>query len=136
MSSNPYPWTTREQNNIPLAQSSVSLHEQFHLPSTSGTKHDEYSRQLNRTPSPTPSELRELGTGAIEWKRVMSWRFWFRKEWACSSLTLFLRIATDEEHIVYYVISVVLIVLVALMTVYHVQIVHWLTPVATWLRDK
>jgi len=36
----------------------------------------------------------------------------------------------------YYLILVVIIVLVALMTVYHVQIVHWLTPVATWLRDK
>lgn len=33
-------------------------------------------------------------------------------------------------------ILVVAVVLVALMTVYHVQIVHWLTPVATWLRDQ
>lgn len=44
--------------------------------------------------------------------------------------------STDEESVGYYVIAVVIIVIVALMTVYHVQIVHWLTPVATWLRDK
>jgi hypothetical protein len=47
-----------------------------------------------------------------------------------------LKISADEENIGYYVIAVVIIVVVALMTVYHVQIVHWLTPVATWLRDK
>jgi hypothetical protein len=94
MSSDPYPWTRRELNqgnNIPLAQSSVSLHEELPSPSTLETKHDEYSRQLNRTPSPTPSELRELGSGAIDWKRVTSWRFWIRKEWACSSLSLRLK---------------------------------------------
>jgi len=40
------------------------------------------------------------------------------------------------DYIGYYLILVVIIVVVALMTVYHIQIVHWLTPVATWLRDK
>jgi hypothetical protein len=36
-----------------------------------------------RTPSPTPSELKELRTGAIDWAGLRSWRFWFRREWLC-----------------------------------------------------
>ena len=35
----------------------------------------------NRTPSPTPSEARELETGAVNWKRLATGKFWFRKEW-------------------------------------------------------
>ena len=34
-----------------------------------------------RTPSPTPSETRELETGAVNWKRLSTRKFWFRKEW-------------------------------------------------------
>jgi len=118
MSSHPYNWT-REQNKSNLAQSTVSLNEESQSASTSETKHDGYLRQLSRTPSPTPSEIQELETGAIDWKTVMSRKFWIRKDWAW-----------------YYVILTMIIVIVVLMTVYHVQIVHWLTPVATWLRDK
>jgi len=115
-SSGPYTWSGDQDNN-PLPQPSITLNEQVHLPPAL-MKHHEYARQSSRTPSPTPSERHELETGSIDWKRVMTWRFWFRKDWAW-----------------YYVILVVIIVLVALMTVYHVQIVNWLTPVATWLRD-
>lgn len=116
MSSNPYTWA-KSQNNTPLPQSSASPHEDSRAPSTSGMKHDEYSRQLSRTPSPTPSELRELETGS--WKRYISPKFWLRKEWAW-----------------YYLIFVVIITLVVLMGVFHIQIVLWLTPAATWLREK
>ncbi|EKM77274.1 hypothetical protein AGABI1DRAFT_130686 [Agaricus bisporus var. burnettii JB137-S8] len=70
------------------------------------------------TPSPTPSEEKEMKTGAIDWKSVTNWRFWIRKEW-----------------IWYYVALVVILVIVALMTIYHKQIVHWLTPVTRWLHD-
>jgi hypothetical protein len=38
-----------------------------------------------RTPSPTPSEKKELGKGAIDWKAMMNWRFWIRREWLCTS---------------------------------------------------
>lgn len=71
-----------------------------------------------RTPSPTPSELKELKSGAIDWKSMLNWRFWFRKEWT-----------------VYYIIVTVIIVLTALMTIYHEQIVHWLEPATRWLHD-
>jgi hypothetical protein len=37
------------------------------------------------TPSPTPSEEREMKTGAIDWKTITNWRFWIRKEWICMS---------------------------------------------------
>lgn len=40
---------------------------------------------LNRTPSPTPSEAKELQTGAIDFKAMMNWRFWIRREWLCAS---------------------------------------------------
>ncbi|KAF9005110.1 hypothetical protein BDQ17DRAFT_1424263 [Cyathus striatus] len=42
----------------------------------------EEARGLGRTPSPTPSEARELSrSGAIDWKSMMNWKFWIRKEW-------------------------------------------------------
>ena len=37
-----------------------------------------------RTPSPTPSENALLSRkGVIDWKKMMSWRFWVRREWLC-----------------------------------------------------
>ncbi|KAG6895245.1 hypothetical protein C0992_002401 [Termitomyces sp. T32_za158] len=76
------------------------------------------ARILARTPSPTPSEARELKTGAFDWKRLSSWRFWVRREWLW-----------------YYVALVVILVLTALITIYHKQIVFWLTPATKWLHD-
>ncbi|KAJ2923115.1 hypothetical protein H1R20_g13977, partial [Candolleomyces eurysporus] len=73
---------------------------------------------MGRTPSPTPSELKELQTGAIDWAGLRSWRFWFRREWLW-----------------YYVALVVIIVLTALVSVYHKQIVRGLEPAARWLHD-
>lgn len=97
MSNNPYNWTGEQnKSNSPLAQSEVSLHEELQSTSTSETKHDGYLRQLSRTPSPTPSELKELETGAIDWKTVKSRKFWIRKDWACSSYTLSPKISTNE----------------------------------------
>ncbi|KAL9709049.1 hypothetical protein Ac2012v2_007863 [Leucoagaricus gongylophorus] len=70
------------------------------------------------TPSPTPSEQKELGKGAIDWAAMINWRFWIRREWLW-----------------YYVALVVILVLTALMTLYHKQIVDWLTPITRWLHD-
>lgn len=39
-----------------------------------------------RTPSPTPSESKALKAGVLDWKSLVNWRFWFRKEWICASL--------------------------------------------------
>ncbi|KAF5378929.1 hypothetical protein D9757_008744 [Collybiopsis confluens] len=67
---------------------------------------------MNRTPSPTPSELRELSTTAIDFKAMMNWRYWFRREW-----------------LVYYIVGTIAATLTILMTVFHDQIVTWLHPV-------
>ncbi len=40
-------------------------------------------RDISRTPSPTPSEAKELKTGAFDWETLGKWRFWIRKEWIC-----------------------------------------------------
>ncbi|EDR03489.1 uncharacterized protein LACBIDRAFT_307235 [Laccaria bicolor S238N-H82] len=76
----------------------------------------EEGRGTGRTPSPTPSEEKELQSGAINWKAMMTWRFWFRRAWLW-----------------YYVIGFILVVITALVTIYHTQIVRWLTPVTQWL---
>ena len=45
---------------------------------------DNHRVGLNRTPSPTPSEAKELSTGAIDFKSLMNWRFWIRRQWLCA----------------------------------------------------
>ena len=46
------------------------------------------ARQLSRTPSPTPSEMRALKfrLSAVDWKAITSRKFWFRREWLCALL--------------------------------------------------
>ncbi|PPR02682.1 hypothetical protein CVT24_002104 [Panaeolus cyanescens] len=73
---------------------------------------------VSRTPSPTPSELKELDSGAIDWKSMRSRKFWFRREWLW-----------------YYLLFVVTVVIVALMYFYHKQIVGWLTPLTTRMHQ-
>lgn len=92
------------------------------------------------TPSPTPSEEKEMKTGAIDWKSVTNWRFWIRKEWICmlgseNRRNILLTMAFCLDCSGYYVALVVILVIVALMTIYHKQIVHWLTPVTRWLHE-
>ncbi|TRM65968.1 hypothetical protein BD626DRAFT_486358 [Schizophyllum amplum] len=73
---------------------------------------------IARTPSPTPSEERELKSGVFDWKTMSKWRFWIRKEWTW-----------------YYVAFVIVMVLFGLITIYHDQIVEWMRPLAEFLRD-
>ncbi|KAL0948375.1 hypothetical protein HGRIS_010957 [Hohenbuehelia grisea] len=87
-------------------------------PAKEDKQNDIIARDLARTPSPTPSEARELKTGAIDWKSITNWRFWIRREWLW-----------------YYVALVLILVITALMTIYHKQIVQWLTPATNWLHD-
>jgi len=46
-----------------------------------------------------------------------------------------LRIIDDSVDTGYYVALVVILVLTALMTLYHKQIVDWLTPITRWLHE-
>ncbi|WVR06637.1 hypothetical protein IAU60_003669 [Kwoniella sp. DSM 27419] len=58
-----------------------------------------------------------LSKGMIEWRDLRSWRFWIRKEWWY-----------------WYIIAVVAAVLVALMTIFHDDIVKWMQPFANWMK--
>ncbi len=46
-------------------------------------------RSVNRTPSPTPEEAKELAkTGVFDWNAMMKWRYWIRREWLCAYLSI------------------------------------------------
>ena len=95
----------------------------------------EEGRGTGRTPSPTPSEEKELQSGAINWKAMMNWRFWFRRAWLCALTALIPPMLGAEGDVGYYVIGIILVVITALVTIYHTQIVKWLTPVTRWLFE-
>ncbi|KAK4684416.1 hypothetical protein P7C73_g5762, partial [Tremellales sp. Uapishka_1] len=59
-----------------------------------------------------------LEKGMFDWKALMSWKYWVRREWVW-----------------YYVALVLISVLVILMSVYHDQIVDWLRGPATWVKE-
>ncbi|RDX39542.1 hypothetical protein OH76DRAFT_1491035 [Lentinus brumalis] len=76
-------------------------------------------RAVNRTPSPTPSEAKELSKNSVfDWDAMLRWTYWIRKDWLW-----------------YYVAFIVCLVGVILFTVYHSQIVNWLKPAATWMHE-
>ncbi|KAJ7641439.1 hypothetical protein FB45DRAFT_900229 [Roridomyces roridus] len=83
-------------------------------PSTASSynKRPDDIRNISRTPSPTPSEFKALNEPMLSWKQLTNWRFWIRREW-----------------LLYYIIGGVILVLTVLISVYHDQIVDWLTPV-------
>ncbi|KAJ7485175.1 hypothetical protein B0H11DRAFT_2018366 [Mycena galericulata] len=74
-------------------------------------------RNISRTPSPTPSEAKALNDGFLSWKQLTNWRFWIRREW-----------------LTYYIVGTLILVLTALISIFHTQIVHWLTPVTQWMH--
>ncbi|KDQ15982.1 hypothetical protein BOTBODRAFT_31431 [Botryobasidium botryosum FD-172 SS1] len=71
-----------------------------------------------RTPSPTPSEQAILKAGVLDLKTVLNWRTWAKR-----------------KYIPYYLALVATLVVVALMTIYHSQIVDWLKPAAHWMKE-
>ncbi|WVF68719.1 hypothetical protein IAT40_003491 [Kwoniella sp. CBS 6097] len=64
------------------------------------------------------AEREFLSKGMVDWNELKSWRFWFRKEWWY-----------------WYIIIIVAAVLVALMTIFHDDIVKWMQPFANWMKD-
>ncbi|WWC71080.1 uncharacterized protein I206_105033 [Kwoniella pini CBS 10737] len=63
------------------------------------------------------AEREFLSKGMIDWKKLSGWRFWIRKEWWY-----------------WYILAIVGVVLVILMSLYHDQIVDWMTPFANWMK--
>ena len=92
--------------------------------------------RLSRTPSPTPSEVKELQSSAVDWKSLATKKFWFRRDWLCtlSLLTSFQVMIRTFVGPGYYVALVVILIISALIIIYHTQIVDWLTPVARWMH--
>jgi hypothetical protein len=89
-----------------------------------------------RTPSPTPSEERELATaGAFDWKRLKNWRFWIRKEWTCLLFALFHLFVCDTCFLGYYLLAVIITTVIALVSFFHTQIVDFLKPAANWMHS-
>ncbi|WWC62935.1 uncharacterized protein I303_105533 [Kwoniella dejecticola CBS 10117] len=64
------------------------------------------------------AEREFLKKGMVDWKKLSAWRFWIRKEWWY-----------------WYIIAIVGAVLVILMSLYHDEIVDWMTPFANWMKD-
>ena len=99
---------------------------------------DEEASRLSRTPSPTPSEAKELESGPVDWKRLLTRKFWFRREWICTLSSSSSSKVDDWVYWMdpgYYVILTVILVITTLIVLFHKQIVTWLTPVAIWLYE-
>ncbi|KAJ7038592.1 snare associated Golgi protein-domain-containing protein, partial [Mycena alexandri] len=115
----PYPPPNGTPQFNPASLSSTSYNSSTAY-TPSAKQLDDDRRQgigMSRTPSPTPSEVKALGDGLFNWRQMMQWRFWARREW-----------------IKYYIILTVIAVLTSLITIFHTQIVDELTPVTKWLH--
>ncbi|KZO90863.1 hypothetical protein CALVIDRAFT_568734 [Calocera viscosa TUFC12733] len=78
-----------------------------------------YSGAPNAAMSAVEPEEDEDDEGSLfDFKKMKWWWFWLRK-----------------QGIPWYIIGILLIVLTALMTIYHTQIVAWLSPAATCMRE-
>ncbi|KAF8883030.1 hypothetical protein BD779DRAFT_1472716 [Infundibulicybe gibba] len=99
----------RDPYNNPLSHPTTT--PVFHSKPADGVQ------EASRTPSPTPSEQKELTTGVFDWKTLSKWRFWIRREWLWR-----------------YVALILVLVITALVTIFHQQIVDALTPVTNWLH--
>jgi hypothetical protein len=95
------PWGNNPQLNPPQQYAMGGQQGQYPPPPPSSTTYDtastayspngkppfdnqmnaDYGRDVARTPSPTPSELKEMSSGAIDFKAMLNWRFWIRREW-------------------------------------------------------
>ncbi|KAK0501181.1 hypothetical protein EDD18DRAFT_1347265 [Armillaria luteobubalina] len=74
---------------------------------------------ITRTPSPTPSEAKQLNNnGLLGGEDGGNWRFWIRREWLW-----------------YYVALGAIIILTALLLIFHTQIVDWLAPFSRLLLE-
>ncbi|KAK0187211.1 hypothetical protein F5146DRAFT_1063944 [Armillaria mellea] len=115
--SNPHPYApTSLQTPYTSANPSSITVVGSDIPSTDGNT---VPRDVARTPSPTPSEAKQLRTdGLLSGEDARNWRFWIRKEWFW-----------------YYVALGLIVTLTTLMLVFHNQIINWFTPFSHWLHD-
>lgn len=135
----PYPayGAPRPQPNNDYPSSSYPPNGPFNPSSVSSfnstAKGQDDVRNISRTPSPTPSEAKALSDGFLTWKQISNWRFWIRREWLSATTSLYPR-SIINALIAYYIVLTVILTLTTLISVYHHQIVVWLTPVTQWMH--
>ncbi|KAJ6510534.1 hypothetical protein C8R45DRAFT_891990 [Mycena sanguinolenta] len=112
--STPYPAYGRSEVYPPTFSSSTHRNSTF---KAGPDDRDRIGRGMSRTPSPTPSEAKILNEPLFSMAQLLNWRFWIRKEWTK-----------------YYIIVTIILTLTALISFYHHQIVHALTPVTNWMH--
>lgn len=84
-STSPYPPNTKYDASSASLERDSSDGTPFSHPGPKGGPVTVDMRPTNRTPSPTPSELKELNKkGLLDWQAMKSWKFWFRREWTCT----------------------------------------------------
>lgn len=100
-----------------------------------------YDRRISRTPSPTPSEARELRNtgmaGLIDWRAMMRPKWWLRKEWISVYNDRF-SCNMHGSHISlleYYIGAAIFGAISALITIFHTEIVHALRPYTDKLHE-
>ncbi len=82
-----------------------------------------------------PSEAKQLRTdGLLSGEDVGNWRFWIRREWLCA-VAFFHEEFISDFPLGYYVALGAIVILTALLLVFHTQIVDWLTPFSQWLHE-
>jgi len=92
--------------------------------------------RIGRTPSPTPSENKAMKSGVLDLEEHDELEVLFRRECYVSYQSFPTKYPSSECHISgYYVALVIILVLTGLMTIYHTQIVNWLTPATRWLHE-
>jgi hypothetical protein len=99
-----------------------------------------YAHGPPRSPSPTPSEIEDSKRGVVDWKKLFNWRTYAKTQYirmSSSSLRLsrYHGLELTAADVAWFLAGIVCIVLVALMTIYHKEIVHWLKPVADWMHE-
>ncbi|KAK6907837.1 hypothetical protein I203_101838 [Kwoniella mangroviensis CBS 8507] len=112
-SSSPDPSYVRPTTRLTRSASESSTHPALAPTGGAGKEYPE-----GWTKEDEDAEREFLKKGMFDWKKLTGWRFWIRKEWWY-----------------WYIILVIAAVLVILMSLYHDQIVDWMTPFANWIKD-
>ncbi|WVW85051.1 hypothetical protein I302_107087 [Kwoniella bestiolae CBS 10118] len=114
-SSSPDPSYHRPTTRLQRSASESSTHPAL-PPSEAAGNGKEYPDGWTKEDEDAEREF--LKKGMFDWKKLTGWRFWIRKEWWY-----------------WYILLAIGAVLVILMSVYHDQIVDWMTPFANWMKD-
>ncbi|CED82323.1 Predicted membrane protein [Phaffia rhodozyma] len=108
--------------HLPSQGASSSLSSE-NGPRISFTHHQALSRQAEEHDLIKDAESRhdleyDEDTPLVDWDKVLSWKSWMKM-----------------KYIPWYIAFIIISVAVVLMTLYHEEILEWLKPAATWMKD-